>query len=231
MRLPETDRASEHDIENLLIRTPSGSHVPLYQVATVERGRAYTQITRRDGRRTVTVTVTANVEPISDTSRILASLRGDVLPQLLADYPGLGYSFEGRQADMREAIQSFLSSVTIALIVIYLLLAVPFRSYVQPAIVMIAIPFGLVGAIIGHLIMSYSISIISIMGIIALAGVVVNDSLVMIDYANARRGEGHSPLEAIVQTGVRRFRPILFTTLTTFGGLAMRITASQHRDE
>jgi multidrug efflux pump subunit AcrB len=221
VRFPESERTSEYHVENLVIRTPAGPHVPLYQVATVEKGRAFREITRRDGHRTVTVT--ANVQPAKETNLVLDKLQTDVLPALLRDYPGLSYTFEGRQAHMRDALQSFLYSSTLALILIYVLLAVPFRSYLQPAIIMTSIPFGVVGAVIGHMIMGYSISIISIMGIIALGGVVVNDSLIMIDYANTKRQEGHSPIEAICQAGIRRFRPILLTTLTTFGGLAPMI--------
>ncbi|MDR4496294.1 MAG: efflux RND transporter permease subunit [Nitrospirales bacterium] len=221
VRFPASERESEYHVENLVLRTPAGPHVPLYQVATVEKGRAFREITRRDGHRTVTVT--ANVQPVKETNLVLNRLKNDVLPILLRDYPGLSYTFEGRQADMRDALQSFLYSSTLALILIYVLLAVPFRSYLQPAIVMAAIPFGVVGAVIGHMIMGYSISIISMMGIIALGGVVVNDSLIMIDYANAKRREGHNALEAICQAGIRRFRPILLTTLTTFGGLGPMI--------
>lgn len=221
VRLPEQERSHLYDIENLLLSTPGGGSIPLMQAAHVKEGNAFTKIDRRSGRRTVTVT--ANVEPLSDSNRVLALLKTDVLPQLVQDYPGLSFSFEGRQAEMRDAMMSFISSVTVALLVMYILLAIPFRSYSQPAIVMFAIPFGLVGAVIGHLIMGYNMSIISVMGVIALAGVVVNDSLVMIDYANARLKEGLSPLDAIVQSGVRRFRPILLTTLTTFGGLAPMI--------
>jgi multidrug efflux pump subunit AcrB len=124
---------------------------------------------------------------------------------------------------MRESVESFFVSVSGALIVIYALLAIPFRSYVQPMIVMSAIPFGAVGAILGHLLMGYNLSLVSVMGIIALGGVVVNDALVMIDYANTRRREGETAFEAMVSAGVRRFRPILLTTVTTFGGLAPMI--------
>jgi multidrug efflux pump subunit AcrB len=124
---------------------------------------------------------------------------------------------------MRESMASLMGSFVIAMIVIYALLAIPFRSYIQPAIVMAAIPFGLVGAVIGHMIMGYSLSIISMMGLVALAGVVVNDSLVMIVYANDLRRQGSSAIEAIQQAGIRRFRPILLTTITTFGGLAPMI--------
>jgi len=221
VRLPEDERSSEADIENLILIAPGGGEVPLYQVASVTRGRAYTDISRRDGRRTVTVT--ANVVPISETSRVLAGLTDDVLPRVVADYPGLTASFEGRQADMRNAINSFFYSCTIALLVIYGLLAIPFRSYFQPMVVMMAIPFGVVGAILGHLIMGYSLSIISIMGIIALSGVVINSAIVMIDYANRRRDEGADAFDAICRAGIRRFRPILLTTMTTFGGLAPMI--------
>src|SRR3990167_9488375 len=124
---------------------------------------------------------------------------------------------------MRDALMSFLQSVSLTLLAMYILLAIPFRSYSQPAIVMLAIPFGVVGAILGHMMMGFSISLISIMGIIALAGVAVNDSLIMIDYANSRRAEGVGALEAIALSGVRRFRPIMLTTVTTFGGLAPMI--------
>ena len=219
--LPDSQRASEYDIEQLLIHTPAGGYVPLHQVAELKRNRAYTSIERRDGRRTVEVT--ADVEPRRATSQILATLKANTLPSLTRDYPGLSYDFEGRQADMRKSMASLIGGFLIAMIVIYALLAIPFRSYIQPMIVMAAIPFGLIGAVIGHIIMGYSLSIISMMGLVALTGVVVNDSLVMIVYANRLRGEGIPPFDAIQQAGIRRFRPILLTTITTFGGLAPMI--------
>jgi multidrug efflux pump subunit AcrB len=219
--LPESQRISEYDIEQLLIQTPAGGDVPLHQVAEVSRSRAHTSIERRDGRRTLEVT--ADVEPRRATSQVLATLRSDTLPRLVRDYPGLTYDFEGRQADMRKSMASLMTGFVIAMIIIYALLAIPFRSYIQPAIVMAAIPFGLVGAVIGHIIMGYSLSIISMMGLVALAGVVVNDSLVMIVYANDLRRKGARAVEAIEQAGIRRFRPILLTTITTFGGLAPMI--------
>lgn len=221
VRLPETQRDSEYDVEKLLIRTPGGKDVPLMQVAEVIRGRAYTAITRHNGRRTVTVS--ADVVPINETSQVLATLKAEILPQLVRDYPGLTFSFEGRQAEMRKSLSSLGSGFIIAMGAVYFLLAVPFRSYIQPAIVMTAIPFGLVGAVIGHIIMGYSLSVISMMGIVALSGVVVNDALVMMDYANQKRAEGAAPFEAIHGAGIRRFRPIMLTTLTTFGGLTPMI--------
>jgi multidrug efflux pump subunit AcrB len=221
VRLPREQRVREYDLEQLLIRTPQGTDVPLAQVARVSDGRAYTSINRRNGRRTVTVT--ANVEPISQTSQMKATLESDLLPQLADRFPGLTYAWAGRQQSMAESTLSLFSGLILALFGIYALLAIPFGSYYQPAIVMIAIPFGIVGAVLGHIIMGYALSLMSMMGIVALCGVVVNDSLVLIDYANRRRREGASPSEAIHRAGGRRFRPILLTTLTTFGGLAPMI--------
>ena len=221
VRRPQTERNSPADIEDMVLATPNGGEVPLFQVADVARGQSYTRITRRDSRRTTTVT--GNVEPIGETSRVLAAVKSEILPQLTRDYPGLSYSFEGRQASMREALNSFYTTVSISLLIMFVLLAVPFRSYSQPLLVLLAIPFGVVGAILGHLIMGFSLSIISMMGIIALGGVVINDSLVMIDFANRRRRDGESVFTAIRHAGIERFRPILLTTLTTFGGLAPMI--------
>ena len=190
VRLPEAERSSEFSIENLMIRTPAGTFVPLFEVAEVERGRAYTTINRRDARRTVSVS--AGVEPISQTGQILATLNSQILPELAQDFPGLTYGYQGRQARMKESTSGLANGFILAMVAIYFLLAIPFRSYSQPLIVMLAIPFGVVGATIGHLIMGYSLSLMSMMGIVALSGVVVNDSLVLIDYANRQRLEGAS---------------------------------------
>ncbi|MFH1718233.1 MAG: efflux RND transporter permease subunit [Planctomycetota bacterium] len=221
VRLPREQRVRRYDLENLLIRTPQGTDVPLAQIANVSAGRAYTTISRRNGRRTVTVT--ANVEPMSQTSQVQATLEAEVLPELARTFPGLSYAWEGRQQDMMESTASLFSGLLLALFAIYALLAIPFGSYYQPIIVMIAIPFGIVGAVLGHILMGYALSLMSMMGIVALCGVVVNDSLVLIDYANRQRRGGSSAWEAIHQAGGRRFRPILLTTLTTFGGLAPMI--------
>ncbi|MCS7089172.1 MAG: efflux RND transporter permease subunit [Verrucomicrobiota bacterium] len=222
VRLPEEERRREHTLENLLIRTPSGRDVPLREIAEVRRGRAYTSILRRDGRRTVQVT--ADVDPIGETSRVKEVLDRTLLPQLAIDFPGLRYGYAGRQQDMAESLQSLYSGFALALMAIYFLLAVPFRSYGQPLIVMVSIPFGIVGAVLGHLLMGYNLSVMSLMGMVALSGVVVNGALVLIEHANQRhRDFKESPLEAAYHATLRRFRPILLTTLTTFGGLAPMI--------
>jgi multidrug efflux pump subunit AcrB len=221
VRLPEAERGSMYDIEQFLLRTPAGTDVPLRHVADVSWGRAYTSISRRDGRRTVTVT--ADVSPISENNKVKATLMAETLPALQRDYPGLTYGFRGRHAHMADSMSSLLTSFILAFIAIYILLAIPFRDYAQPIIVVAAMPLGFVGAVMGHLVMGYSLSVISIMGIVALSGVVINDSLVMIDYANRQRAAGQTPREAIILAGMRRFRPIILTTLTTFGGLAPMI--------
>lgn len=221
VRLPATERQHERDVESLLIRTPAGTHVPLSAVARLERTQSVSSIRRRNGRRTLQVS--AVVTPPSEAGQVLDSLLANNLPALQQSHPGLAFSLEGRSADMRDSLQALGWGLLAATGVIYALLAVPFRSYVQPLIVLFSIPFGVAGAVLGHLLMGYAMSVISVMGVIALAGVVVNDSLVMVHYANGRRLEGADPRTAITEAGVRRFRPILLTTLSTFGGLAPMI--------
>ncbi len=221
LRRPESERASAVDINSLLVRAPNGTEVPLREVAIIERGRAYTSINRLDGRRTLTVT--ADVDHIGTTSMILAQLEKDVLPQLQANYLGLSVDYGGRQAARRDSMNALFTGLLVALGCIYILLAIPFRSYIQPLIVMFAIPFGVVGAVLGHVLMGYNISVISMMGVVALSGVVVNDSLVLINYINVLRRDGLSLFAAVASAGARRFRPIILTTLTTFGGLAPMI--------
>ncbi len=221
VRLPESERESKYNFEELMIRTPDGTDVPLREVVKIKDGRAYTTIDRRNGRRVVTVA--ADVNPRKETSKIMADVVANVMPQLKADYPGLGYSLEGKQADLQESTSSLISGLLMAMMVIYALLAIPFRSYFQPLIVMFCIPFGIVGAVIGHILLGYSLSLMSLFGIVALSGVVVNDSLVFIDYVNIQRRKGHCAYDAVLEAGTARFRPILLTTLTTFGGLAPMI--------
>ncbi len=217
VRLPRDERESIHDLRRLILRTPAGGELPLTEAVSWERGHAYKSIQRRDGKRALTLK--ADVRPKSKVPQVTQELVGDTLPALISRFPGLTYSFEGRQADNRKSIGSLKTGIPLVLIAIFAMLAVPFRSYAQPLIVMISIPFGVVGATIGHLIMGYQFSMIGVIGIVALSGVVVNDALILIDFANRMRHDHSSPLEAIVAAGVQRFRPIMLTTLTTFGGL------------
>jgi len=222
VRLPEEERRSEYDVEELLMRAPGGGEIMLREAAHVDRGRAYTEIKRAEGRRVLNVT--ADVVPgVANEEKVLADLKQGVLPELAARYPGLTFSMEGQQREKRESIQSLKSSFSLAMVVIFAMLAVAFRSYIQPVIVMAAIPFGIVGATLGHLIMGYELSLMSMMGIVALSGVVVNDSLVLIHATNENRGKGRTPMESITAAACRRFRPILLTSLTTFCGLGPMI--------
>ena len=221
VRLPEGERASEATFEDLVLLIPDGGEMLLRDAASVEVGRAYTSIDRSDGRRIATVT--ANVKPDSQAETMVSELSRTVLPELVAAYPGLSFSFEGHQADLRESIASLVSGLLLALLGIYAMLAIPFKDYFQPLIIMFCIPFGIVGAVLGHLLLGYSLSLMSLFGVVALSGVVVNDSLVLIDLANRLRRQGASARQAVLQAAVQRFRPILLTTLTTFGGLAPMI--------
>ncbi len=217
VKLPEEQREDIHHLEDLIIRTPSGAEVPLLDVAELKKDIAFSRINRRDGRRAISVSM--DVEPKRAITQVITALRTEALPQLRRDYPGITWSFEGSDAEMRRATSTLWGYFGLALAVIYSLLAVAFRDYVQPLIVLVAIPFGIVGAVLGHIWLGYDISLVSLMGVIALSGVVINDSLIMIDYANRRRKQDANAFDAISQAGVRRFRPILLTTLTTFGGL------------
>jgi multidrug efflux pump subunit AcrB len=221
VRLPEQERQSEFILRDMVLRTPSGGEIPLREAARIEPNRAYTEIKRREGKRAMSVT--ADVRPKSKVDQVIRVLDTDVMPRLMDKYPGLNYSYEGRQAETRESLASLQVTVPLVLLALYALLAVPFRSYSQPLIVMASIPFGIVGAVIGHLIMGYDLSLFGLIGIVALSGVVVNDSLIMIDFANRMRREHATTHDAVVAAGVQRFRPILLTTLTTFFGLTPMI--------
>ncbi len=219
IRYPEKWRTSLGDIEEMRIRLNDGTEVPFKTVADVRLGRGYAAIDRSNRRRVVSVTADVE-ESEANANEINAELFAKVLPELQSRYPGLNYDIEGEQKEQKEVQKSLLSSASVALMAIFAILAIQFRSYIQPVIIMSAIPFGLVGALIGHLIMGYNLTMLSIFGIVALTGIVVNDSLIMIDLINRERQDKELKLQRIIRDSVtRRFRPILLTTLTTFCGL------------
>ncbi len=217
VRLPEEERVRESTLEELIIKAPDGREVPLRDVVTISQGRADVTIYRSQAQRTATVA--ASVTPSSATNLMMQTAEQDLLPILMENYPGLSWEYAGKQADMQESLSVLYTGLAFSLLAIYVLLAIPFKSYTQPFIIMTSIPFSVVGAIGGHLIMGYSLSVISIIGMLALAGVVVNDSLVLVEFANKRREEGLPARKAVRIAGIQRFRPILLTTLTTFAGL------------
>jgi multidrug efflux pump subunit AcrB len=222
IRLPESERKSLYNMEQLMIRTPDGGEIPLTRAAELKSGRAYTEINRVDGKRVLNVT--ANVIPgVANEHKIMAGLRANQLPRILASYPGLRYSFEGRQRETRKALNHLFYGLCFALLCIYTILAVMFRSYTQTLFVMVSIFFGLASALAGHVIMGYDLSIISIFGMIALCGIVVNGGLVFTVTANRMRDKGEAPAQSAINAGIRRFRPIILTAFTTFIGLAPMI--------
>ncbi|MDH3359979.1 MAG: efflux RND transporter permease subunit, partial [Desulfobulbaceae bacterium] len=222
VRYPEADRKQLQTFENMRIRTPDGHEIPLAQAATIISGHGFSTINRHERKRVLDVTATVDGAEASSED-ILNDLKKTILADLVNDYPGLTYNMEGEQKERRESMASMGSGFLLALLAIYALLAIPFRSYSQPLLIMTAIPFGIVGALAGHLLMGYNLSIMSVFGIVALSGVVVNDSLLLIDKINRDREEGLDLTQTVMNAGCRRFRPILLTSLTTFFGLTPMI--------
>ena len=235
VRYPRDERRSVGDLENLRIRTPDGGEVPFNLVAQMEPGRGFASIQRVDRNRSVNVT--ASVDPqVSSASQVMTDLEERILPETLAHFPDVFYSFRGAQAQQEETVAALRLGFAQSVLMIFALLAIPLRSYVQPFIIMGAIPFGIVGAFWGHLLMGLDVTFMSFFGFVALTGVVVNDSLVMVDFINRERrlGDGAGPTghdtpagqpaatgieQAIRRAGSQRFRPIVLTSLTTFVGL------------
>ncbi|MGA1199890.1 MAG: efflux RND transporter permease subunit, partial [Candidatus Latescibacterota bacterium] len=189
VRYPESERKSLGNLEEMRIRTPDGKEVPFSVAAKAELGRGYASIQRADRKKVINVTADVDSK-IANANEILADVTNTVLPQILADHPRIRFDLEGEQREQRETMAGLSQGFLLAMLIIYILLAVPFKSYVQPIIVMIAIPFGIVGAAWGHAILGMDLTIMSMFGIVALAGVVVNDSLVMVDFINQQRATG-----------------------------------------
>ena len=219
VRLPEEERNTIADVEEYRVRTPTGGEVPLGRVASVRLGSSPTTIRRTDGERVITVTADVDSEAVTG-GEVTEQLAETVLPRLAARDPGLSYSFGGEQQEQVESVGALVGGFALAMLAIYALLAVPFGSYTKPLIVMAAIPFGIIGAIAGHLLLGLPMSMMSMFGVIGLSGVVVNDSLVMIDFINNRLRRGMPGREAIIDGAKARFRPILLTSVTTFLGVA-----------
>ena len=218
VRYPARWRRSLGDLENMRIRSPGGQEVPFSVVATSELGRGYDSIRRVDRNRAINITAEVD-NTTANANKILGDLGSSFLPQLVSRYPGLNFSLEGQQREQGDMLSNLRRGFLLALLLIYALLAVPLKSYSQPLIIMSAIPFGVIGAVLGHLIMGLDLTILSMFGIVALAGVVVNDSLILVDYINRSRRAGNPLVDSVERAGVARFRPILLTSLTTFGGL------------
>ena len=216
-RLPEDERNAITDIERYQIRTPGGDEVPIVSVASLSPGVSPSALRRRDGQRVVTVTADVDASVISG-NEANEILEGSILADLVAVYPDLTYTFGGEQQQQLESIDALYRGFAVALIMIFALLAIPLRSYTKPFIIMAVIPFGFIGVILGHWILGVALSAVSFMGIFGLSGVVVNDSLVMIDFIDQKLRNGAAPKTAIVEGAKGRFRPIMLTSVTTFLG-------------
>ena len=218
VRYPEEQRRSIADLENMRIRTPAGDEVPFASVAEVTFGESYSNIRRQDRQRTVTVS--ANIDPERvEPQEVIRTIRDNFTPELLARYPGVSFDLEGASEEERNFVRNLSIASIAAFFLIYALIAVPLHSYGQPLIIMSVIPFGFIGAVVGHIVMGKAISMFSMFGLIALAGVVVNDSLIMVDFINRARQGGSDLRVAVIESGTKRFRAIVLTSFTTAAGL------------
>ncbi|MBB1310045.1 efflux RND transporter permease subunit [Pseudoalteromonas sp. SR41-8] len=217
VRLPLDERRSVADLKDILINTPTGGTVPLSHVAKLVPGQSPSTINRIDRYRTLNVT--ADIEKENTNMTVLQADLKIYLDELVQQYPGVSHSLEGEAKEQRESFGSLAWALVSVFFIIYALLAIPFKSYLQPLIVMSVIPFGMIGAVVGHWIMGMELTIMSLLGMLALIGVVVNDSLVLVDFINKKRSEGGELLEAVKLAGASRFRPVMLTSLTTFIGL------------
>lgn len=217
VRLPLDERHTIADLENILIVTPNGGSVPLSHVAKLIPGKSPSTISRIDRYRTANVS--ADVEKSNTNMTVLQADLKKYLDDLIVQYPGVSYSLEGEAEEQRESFGSLAWALLFVFFIIYALLAIPFKSYIQPIIVMSIIPFGMIGSVVGHWVMGMELTIMSLLGMLALIGVVVNDSLVLVDFINKKCNEGGELMEAVLTAGAARFRPVMLTSLTTFIGL------------
>jgi multidrug efflux pump subunit AcrB len=200
------------------IRTPDGARVPFHAVAEVELAESPTTIKRFDRERAVQVSAEVDKENY-EPGKIIADIIEKELPEVMAHYPGVRHRLSGASQAQQEVQQDLIKGAFFAVFLIYALMAIPLRSYAQPLIIMSVIPFGTIGALVGHWILGIEVSMMSFFGIIALAGVVVNDSLILVDFVNRERRLGVPLVQAVTDAASKRFRAILLTSLTTFFGL------------
>ncbi len=219
VRYPLKERRSFADLANMKIVTQAGARIPLTEIANWTIRPGYSVIKRADRRRVVNVQADVE-EQVVAADKVLQDIQTTFLPKLKADYPGLTYSIEGQEKERRDSMGSMLIGFFVALFLIFVLLAIPFNSYIHPMIIMTAIPFGIIGAVLGHLLLGYDLSLLSFFGIVALTGVLVNDSLVLLDaIRNKMKLHPDDVVKAVVEACKSRFRPVILTSITTFGGL------------
>lgn len=219
VRYTADERSRVSDIERVRIRTPNGFEAPLFSVANVSFAPGYSTITRTDGMRRISVSAGVDTTK-ANANEIFAELSSGFFPDLMKTYPGLFVALQGEQKKMRESLSSLKVGFPLAVLGIFIIIATMFRSYTQPFVILFTVPFGIIGAVIGHLLFGYDLSIMSLFGMVALTGVVVNDAIVLIERVNENFADGIPFFDAILKGGARRFRAIFLTTLSTVGGLA-----------
>ena len=218
VRYPSLDRRSLASLERMRVRTPAGDEVPFSTVASATMGRATSTITRVDRRRALNVQ--ANIdESVTSSETVVDAMEAEFLPALMDRYPGLTYSFEGDEMQFAESMDGLFQGFAAALFVMYAMLAIPLKSYIRPFIILSSVPFGMVGAIWGHWLLGLQVSFLSICGMVALAGIVVNDGLVLASFIQAYSRKTASLTRAVQLAGEARFRPIILTSLTTAAGV------------
>jgi multidrug efflux pump subunit AcrB len=218
VRYPEEDRLSVSDLENMWVRTPTGEQVPFFQVADITLGNSFSSITRINQKRSIKISADIDNDKV-ESRKVITEMNEKFIPDILADHPSVKYGMEGASKEQADFLRQLGYAALGALFLIYGLIAIPTKSYAQPLVIMSVIPFGIIGAIVGHWLLGKTINMMSMFGFIALTGVVVNDSLIMVDFINDARKQGMKLADAVVQAGVQRFRPILLTSLTTFFGI------------
>ncbi len=218
VRYPRSQRHTLASFNEIRVRAGDGAERPLGEVADVEIVRGYSQIHRIDQYRCVTISADVNDE-VANSSEIVGALRSEFVPELTGDLPGVRVRWEGRQEQQNESVGSLLVGFAVALSVMFVILALEFKSYFQPVLVLLVVPFGMIGAVAGHFLMDFPLTLFSLFGLVALTGIVVNDSIVLVDFINRRVESGKEVQQALLEAGQRRFRPVMLTSLTTVGGL------------
>ena len=218
VRYPERDRRSLAGFEDIQIRSPDGGEQPITELADIDVERGYSEINRVDQLRSITITADVN-ENRGNARQSVSKFTSEFTPTLAKSFPNVSIRWEGQQEETQDSVRSLMLGFAVAVLAMFGLLTLEFRSYFQPLIILLIIPFGIVGAIWGHAALGLPLTMFSLFGLVALTGVVVNDSIVLIDFVNKRREAGDGLTSALLSAGARRFRPVVLTSLTTIAGL------------
>ncbi len=223
VRYPEDERNSLIDFREIRVKADDGSQRPITELAEVDLSRGFSEINRVDQMRSITISADLD-ETTANSDLIITKLQQDFVPQLIRQYPAVSIRWEGQREQSKESVGSLITGFAVAILAMFVLLVLQFRSYVQPILILAIIPFGMIGAVWGHALLGLPLTLFSMFGLVALAGVVVNDSIVLIDFINSRVRQGVPIRQALLESGERRFRPIMLTSLTTIAGLIPLMT-------